>query len=291
MSGKLLHDLILTLPIAILSCGALLLMLVESFSKPAGPSDKSIGLRDALPLYTILFALITQIWLLGVDRIQKTAFEGLLYIDDFAWFGSFVILLGALGAAVAGLTRLTKEGITARSEYYVLYLIATAGALIFACAGELITLFLGLEIMSLALYCLCGSSLSLRGPAMKRSSESALKYFLLGSFSSAFLLYGIALLYGLSGSTSIAVVAAKASSVNQPMFMFAVGLVLVGVAFKIGAVPFHFWVPDVYQGAPTPVTAFMACAVKSAAVIAALRLFWRAGVRDRGDAGAGQGLR
>jgi len=141
--------------------------------------------------------------------------------------------------------------------------------MIFASSAELITMFLGLETMSMALYCLCGAALGRR-----RSAESALKYFLLGSFSSAFLLYGIALLYGLTGTTSIPAIAGSLAGADQSILFFSLGLMLVGLIFKLGAVPFHFWAPDVYEGAPTPVTAYMACVIKASAVVAALRVLW-----------------
>jgi NADH-quinone oxidoreductase subunit N len=134
-------------------------------------------------------------------------------------------------------------------------------------AANFITLFLGLEILSMALYALCASA-----PGRPRSSESALKYFLLGSFSSVFLLYGIALLYGVTGTFDLVSINARLINTDSYLPMIAFLLIALGLLFKLGAVPFHFWIADVYQGAPTPITAFMACAVKAAAAAVVLRV-------------------
>jgi NADH-quinone oxidoreductase subunit N len=272
-----LHDLVLTSPALILCGGVVALMLYDAWAKPRHEGKSGgMGISDALCLGTFVVALYALIALLKEGPVGHEAFHGLVYVDSLSWFACFVILFSAAMVTLLGFTRIAAEGVTFRSEYYLLLLIAVLGALVFATAAELITLFLGLETMSLGTYCLCGSALAKAGPPLKRSAEASLKYFLLGSFSSAFLLYGIALLYGLTGSTFITTIAERVASVNSGMLLFAVGLVLFGLAFKIALVPFHFWVPDAYQGSPTAVTAFMACVVKAAAVIATLRLFWSA---------------
>ena len=275
MATSLAAGVVLELPLLLLSIGALALLVYESFSKQESSHVAgAFGMREVITLSAMFFALFALMSSADVASQSPTVFYGALYVDQFSFLVSLIILVGSIGAVLLGMARLGQEGISAKAEYYSLLLMSVVGALIFASAAELITLFLGLEIMSLALYCLCGAALAKDGPPMKRSSESALKYFILGSFSSAFMLYGIALLYGLSGSTHISVIAQMGMGAHPHLLLVAIGFVLVGMAFKIGAVPFHFWVPDVYQGAPTPVTAFMACVIKTAAVAAALRLFW-----------------
>lgn len=164
-----------------------------------------------------------------------------------------------------------KAGLT-QTEIFPLTLFATAGMMLFPAAGDLLTMFVALEVLSLPLYLMCG--LARRGRLL--SQESALKYFLLGAFSSAFFLYGSALLYGATGSLRLTEIAAsiRTGSESTNLALIGTGLVAVGVLFKVGAVPFHSWIPDVYQGAPTPLTAFMAAATKVAAFGAMLRIFY-----------------
>jgi len=254
----------------VVSVGALLVLLVDVFSR-----EKSCGEKSCLANLTGFFliaACAAQFWAAPLyQQGKEPLFHGLVYADPYAFFISMVILLGTLVSYAIGVRRFKDEGIDPSGEFYSVYLMTVAGALVFASAAELVTLFLGLEIMSMGLYCLAGSALSIRS-----SAESALKYFLLGSFSSAFLLYGIALLYGLTGSTVISNLglAAALSDTQGVVLRVALGMLLIGFGFKIGAVPFHFWAPDVYQGAPTSITGFMACVVKAAAVGVALRVMW-----------------
>jgi NADH-quinone oxidoreductase subunit N len=156
-------------------------------------------------------------------------------------------------------------------EYYALILFALLGAMLMASGGDLLIIFLGLEILSLAQYILAG----MRHNVLK-SSEAAMKYFLLGAFATGFLLYGIALVYGATGTTNLAgiVTATREGELtNYPLMSIGMGLLVVGFGFKIAAVPFHMWTPDVYEGAPTPVTAFMSTGVKAAAFVALERVF------------------
>jgi NADH-quinone oxidoreductase subunit N len=176
--------------------------------------------------------------------------------------------LGALVSVVAGLSFLKREGITQVSEYYFLLVTSLTGALVMIFASDFLTLFIGLEVASLALYSLCAAQID-----RKASSEAALKYFLLGCFSSAFFLYGVALWYGCTGSLQIAWT--NSGGVVMPasgMLLLSFFMILIGLAFKIGLAPFHFWVPDVYQGSPTSVTTFMSCVVKVAALCALLKV-------------------
>lgn len=186
-------------------------------------------------------------------------------------------------AAVAGSVAeklATKAGVV-QTEVFPLTMFAIGGMLIFPAADDLLTMFIALEVLSLPLYVLCGLARRRR----LLSQEAALKYFLLGAFSSAFFLYGVALLYGYSGTFSLTGIGAAVTSGSDDLSLALIGtgLVTVGVLFKVGAVPFHSWIPDVYQGAPTPITAFMAAGTKVAAFGAMLRIFYVALPELRAD--------
>ena len=173
----------------------------------------------------------------------------------------------------------TKAGVM-QTEVFPLTMFAVGGMLLFGASDDLLTMFIALEVLSLPLYLLCGLARRRR----LLSQEAALKYFLLGAFSSAFFLYGVAMLYGYAGTLNLGGIAEAVASGSgkTSLALIGTGLVLVGVLFKVGAVPFHSWIPDVYQGAPTPITAFMAAATKIAAFGAMLRIFYIAlpGLRD-----------
>ena len=174
----------------------------------------------------------------------------------------------------------TKAGVM-QTEVFPLTMFAVGGMLLFPAADDLLTMFIALEVLSLPLYLLCGLARRRR----LLSQEAALKYFLLGAFSSAFFLYGAAMLYGYAGTLNLGGIAeaVAAGSPKTSLALIGIGLLLVGVLFKIGAVPFHSWIPDVYQGAPTPITAFMAAATKIAAFGAMLRIFYIAVPELRDD--------
>jgi NADH-quinone oxidoreductase subunit N len=205
------------------------------------------------------------------------------------WKGSLTVLNGMVAAdRFAVVTRLVILGVTAlgllfghhyfdrigetRNEFYALVLFCASGMTLFASASDLIAIFLGLEILSLALYVLAGFSPRLA------ATEASMKYFLLGSFSSAFFLFGVAMAYGATGSTSLSDVASALSGAtgNQALAVTALALLVIGFSFKVAVVPFHMWTPDVYQGAPTAVTAFMSAGTKVAAFAAMIRVFFTA---------------
>ena len=248
------------LPLIILSVGALLTLLFEVFIKHEWR-------KEILSATAIVAAVGTYAVNSAQFEPHKVLFSGHLYADPFALFFSLFILVVALGAIILGIKGLNQEGVESAGEYHALFLFGLVGALVLVSAANFITLFLGLEILSMALYALCASA-----PGRTRSSEAALKYFLLGSFSSVFLLYGIALLYGVTGSLELAAINSKLVNADSYLPMVAFVLIAVGLLFKIGAVPFHSWIADVYQGAPTPITVFMACAVKAAAAAVVLRV-------------------
>jgi NADH-quinone oxidoreductase subunit N len=225
-----------------------------------------------LALILSLVAAILPIWLKTTVAVE--GFHGAVRLDELAIFMTLAVI-AATGLTVVLSPDATKGQEAAHGEYYGLLLLAASGMMILVEAQELITFFIALEILSLALYALTGL---LRRDA--RSNEASMKYFVMGAFASGFVLYGMALLYGATGSLQIPEIGAKiASGTAQPTSLVTTGFVLltIGLAFKVGAVPFHQWVPDVYEGAPTSVTAFMSVAVKAAGFGALLRLLLVAG--------------
>ncbi len=198
-----------------------------------------------------------------------TAFGGGVAADTLFGASSVALLVTALLSILLAWSYLQSRGID-HGEYYVLLLFSVAGAMLMAAAQDLIVLFLGLEVLSFALYVMAGFART-----DEKSEESSIKYFLLGAFASAFLLYGIALLYGATQSTNLDAITAvlKAGAVSSPMLLAGIAMLLVGLAFKAALVPFHQWTPDVYEGAPTSVTAYMAGAAKIGAFAAIIRVF------------------
>ena len=195
--------------------------------------------------------------------------QDMFVADNLALFFNLVILTGAALAVLFSVEYVERAGL-AQGEYYTLLLLSTTGMLLMAAAINLMTIFLALEILSIALYVLVGLN-----RADQRSAEGAIKYFLLGAFASAFLLYGMALAYGQTGSTSLVGLRDSLSLFSAPLpltIFIALGLMIVGFGFKIALVPFHMWTPDAYQGAPTSVTAFMSVGAKAAAFAALLRV-------------------
>ncbi len=230
--------------------------------------------RSVLAFYSVVglgLAAAEVILLLGGS--QEGVFNDSFMLDRFALFFTVIFILAAALTILTSIDYVRQAGIH-EGEFYALILFATTGMIVMAAANDLIVFFLGLETMSIAVYVLAGMWRS-----NSRSSEAAMKYFLMGAFATGFLLYGIALIYGATGSTNLTQISAYLldRSTEWPIYLAAGGfLLLIGFAFKVGAVPFHFWVPDVYDGAPTPVTGFMSVAVKAAAFAAWARiLFYR----------------
>jgi NADH-quinone oxidoreductase subunit N len=228
--------------------------------------EKPKGYLAFLSLIGIGLAVAEAVALWGV---HESAFNDGVVLDSFALFFSLIFLLvGAL--TILSSTPYIRQAAIQEGEYYALILFSILGMMIMVAANDLLVFFLGLETMSVAVYVLTGMWRS-----NARSSEAAMKYFLMGAFATGFLLYGIALIYGATGSTNLNVIAdyLVEQPAEWPLYLIGGGfLLLVGFAFKVGAVPFHFWVPDVYEGAPTPVTGFMSVAVKAAAFAAWMRI-------------------
>jgi len=209
----------------------------------------------------IVFALLA-LWIgLGADAGAASAFGGSVVVDGFARFAQVVILLGA--AVVLGMSQdyMSREGLL-RFEFPLLVALAAVGMMLMVSAGDLITLYMGVELQSLSLYIIA----AIRRDSVK-STEAGLKYFVLGALSSGLLLYGASLVYGFAGTVSFGGITAAASGGEIGLgLLFGLVFLITGMAFKVSAVPFHMWTPDVYQGAPTPVTAFFATAPKMAAM-------------------------
>jgi NADH-quinone oxidoreductase subunit N len=204
---------------------------------------------------------------LWMTQVSPVGLAQMVALDPFRYASLALVLVSAAATILLSLGYLEREHLLA-PEYYPLILLATAGMMFLSGAEDLIVLFLGLEVMSVAVYVLAGYN-----RANAWSAEAALKYFLIGAFASGFLLYGIALVYGATGTTSLSLIGAQlAGGELSLMAGLGLGLLLIGFGFKIAAVPFHMWAPDVYDGAPTPVTGFMATGVKTAAFVALVRV-------------------
>jgi NADH-quinone oxidoreductase subunit N len=251
-------------PLLIVGIGALMLMMAEAFSKVSG----GLAMGAAAVCFSG-FAAAVGVWWFGLEQIPGLdSFLPWLRIDRFTLFLEALLCLGAgLASLLAG--GYLPEHKMERGEFYALLLLSTFGAMVLAAADDVLTLFVGLETMSLGVYAL--TAFRRTSP---RSAEGALKYFLLGSFAAALLLYGFALLYGATGHTDLPGIKAAlhAPTTSLPLAMIGFILVLVGLLFKVSGVPFHMWTPDAYEGAPTPATSFMAVSVKAGGFAVMLRI-------------------
>jgi NADH-quinone oxidoreductase subunit N len=273
--------LVLTLaPFLMVGVGTLLLMLVEVISKSRG----GLALGATLILAAGGISAVA-LWFYGVDNLDTLSLAPSLNVDQFSlFFDALLCLGGALAALLAG--GYLPEHNLDRGEFYSLLLFSTFGAMMLAGAGDLLVLFLGLETMSIGAYAMTAFR-----RASPRSAEGGLKYFLLGTFSAALMLYGFALLYGVTGHTDLVGIGASIKNVvaggaaplgpdatliargaQAPMVVIALLLVVVGLVFKVSAVPFHMWTPDAYEGAPTPGTTYMAVVVKAGGFAMMLRV-------------------
>ena len=222
-----------------------------------------------LALAGLALAAVANGWLYGVRELDTA---GMVAVDGFRLFANWIFIIAAVMAVLISLAYVHRQRLQA-GEYFALILFSTAGMMFMAGARDLIVVFLGLEVMSIAVYALTAFNRRDR-----KSAEAGLKYFLLGAFSTGFFLYGIAMVYGATGSTHIGEVAlaVQSGAAQGALLLFGVALLAIGFGFKVSAVPFHMWTPDVYEGAPAPVTAFMSGAVKTAAFVAFLRVFMTA---------------
>jgi NADH-quinone oxidoreductase subunit N len=261
-------DLLGILAVGIVSVTALIAMLAGVFLKNSARLVMWLGLAG-------MAGGFAAAW--GTYPSAGTAFGGMILAGGYASFFGMLILCAGILTFLLASDYLRKEGVE-YPEFYVMVLFAVSGMMLMSAAADLIIVFLGLEVMSVSLYVLAGFM-----RRREKSIEASLKYFLLGAFATGFLLYGIALIYGTMGTTDLAGIASRFASAPPPsLFWVGAGLLLGGFAFKVGAVPFHMWVPDVYEGSPTPVSGIMSTGGKAAAFAAFLLVF----VKSLGGGGA-----
>jgi len=266
-------------PELVLVCGALVLLVAGTFLH-----RRRVG--SAYAFFTVLTAggaLVSTgfLWrrVSGGHGEASLAVADALVIDGFSVFMAVVICSAVVVGALLADDYLRREGLEG-PEFYVLMLLSAAGGVIMAAANDLIVVFLGLEILSIALYVMAGYH-----RRRAESQEAAIKYFVLGAFSSAFFLYGVALTYGATGSTNLGAISRflREQILTEGVFLAGMAFLLVGLGFKVAAVPFHMWTPDVYEGSPSPVTGFMAAAAKAAGFAALLRIFFSTFATSRLD--------
>jgi NADH-quinone oxidoreductase subunit N len=248
-------------PVVALTGGACVVLLVGLLRSP-------FVRRHVVPLLTLVTLAVTAG--LGVWQwdVNKVIVDGALAVDDLSLALLMIFCAGGFGAVLMS-WRSTAVVEAGEGEYFALLLMSVLGMLVLVAAFNLVVLFIGFELLSIPLYVLCATHMH-----REHSLESGLKYLIIGSAGSATLLYGLALLYGAAGDTSLAVIADHAAAMSDDtLFLGAVALIVTGLAFKASVAPFHQWTPDVYEGAPTPITGFMAVATKAAAFGVLLRLF------------------
>ncbi len=254
-------------PDIVIMVGAMVLMLVAAWGSESTERQRRVGVAAigvcVISALSIIYFMVTH----------ASAGGGVIAVDNFRWIVDLILLAATAGTIALMLDYNAREMILP-AEAHTLVLLSTAGMMMLAAARDLTIVFLGIELMSIALYILTGMN-----RRSEKSAEGAIKYFLLGAFSTGFLLYGIALVYGATGTTNLTLIGERITAgqvMSTPMLFVGIGLLLIGFAFKVALAPFHMWAPDVYEGAPTPITAYMAAAVKAAAFAAFLRVFFEA---------------
>jgi NADH-quinone oxidoreductase subunit N len=248
-------------PLSIIVLASLLILILEVFLKREN--------RDYLAYISVAFLLVTGFVCVAFWNKGYTYFNSHLLMDNLSLIFALILSITTLLVILISMKYISLHDVN-YGEYYALLLIALSGMLIMTSSQNLLVIFLGLEVLSMSSYALAGMKRS-----DERSSEAALKYFLLGSFASAFLVFGIALLFGASHSTDIPAIiqAFQTSNSLSLMALCGLGLIIIGFSFKIAVVPFHMWTPDVYQGAPTPITAFFSVGPKAVGFAVLLRIF------------------
>lgn len=252
----------LVLPEIVLLVAAMAILLIDAFS-----SDPRRTLAYALSNATLALLFVVSAWQ-WINGVSGTGFYSMVVVDNLAHFLKLVSYVAVFATLVYGREYIQTRDMLRGGEFYVLVLLALLGQMVMISAGNLLAIYLGLELMSLAMYAL----VALRRDH-ERSTEAAMKYFVLGSLASGFLLYGMSMIYGATGTLDLSLISARVEAGGMEMaLVFGLVFLVAGLAFKLGAVPFHMWVPDVYTGAPTAVTLVLAAAPKLAAFAITLRL-------------------
>jgi NADH-quinone oxidoreductase subunit N len=248
----------------------MLLVMIIDMVLPARARGSLVGVA-----FLGVLAAIASTIILYQQTGETSAFNGMVRSDSLSLFATLIVLVATGLSLLLAPGYIERQGVRQQGEYYALVLLASVGMLLLVTSNSLMTIFLGIELLSLPLYVLCAFA-----PGQLRAQEAGMKYFLLSSFASGFLLYGMSLLYGATGSTNLDTIhkflathSLQLTSGFGPLLLGSIALLAVGLAFKISAIPFHVWTPDVYEGAPTPVTALMAAGTKTAAFVALIRIF------------------
>jgi NADH-quinone oxidoreductase subunit N len=255
-------------PELVLMGGSMLLLLWAGWRKDSETHQRNVGIAS---LVLVALTIAAVVW--SMRRFDSVVPGGPVTIDTFRWAMDVVLLIGAGFTIALGVDDNRREMVHA-PETHILVLLATSGMMLLAAATDMMIVFLGIELMSISVYALAGIN---RRSA--RSAEGALKYFLLGAFATAFLLYGIALVYGATGSTNIDRIAQAVWSLgitSSPLLLVGLAMLVIGFGFKVAVVPFHMWAPDVYDGSPSAITAYMAATVKAAAYATFIRVWLQA---------------
>ncbi|MEK6737101.1 MAG: NADH-quinone oxidoreductase subunit N, partial [Planctomycetota bacterium] len=252
------------LPILVLAGFGMLVLLIDVMSA------RKLGEKNLLAYLSLAGIVIAAIVSRNSTATTLFSFNDTFTIDNYALFFNILFLLSTGLVILISHSYIKREDIN-HGEYYALLMFSTIGMMLMASGADLLNIFIGLEVMSISIYILTGFKRS-----KLISNEASLKYFLLGAFATGFLLYGISLIYGTTGSIDLRQIAcfiAGKGGVKDPLLLMGMGLIIVGLGFKVASVPFHAWVPDVYEGAPTAVTAFMSVGPKAAAFAAFMRIF------------------
>lgn len=263
-----LYDYIAGFPYLVVTLGIILMLTLDFCLK-----RRAVQQFTVLSVCVCLSAWAVSLPYLGTLGFSERAFHGLMFIDPFGFVFHSIILFGAAATLFLNVGYLDAQRVRNSIDIDVLVLLSAVGGMVMVSAANLIVIFLAFELLSIAVYALAGVARQERA-----SSEAALKYFLLGAFSSAFLLYGMTLIYGVTGTMDLLEIGRSVSriGVSNPIFLTGMGLIIFGFAFKVSLVPFHFWAPDVYQGTPVSLVTFMAVVVKAAAFGCFMRIMMMA---------------
>ncbi|MFQ5551430.1 MAG: NADH-quinone oxidoreductase subunit N, partial [Gemmatimonadales bacterium] len=257
------------LPEIVLTVIGMIVLLLGAWKHGSARAMKVIGWVTVAG-FAVTLLMFATMWR---NAVTAEGFTSMIALDPFRYASGILVLLAAVLTTALSIDYLEREQLKL-PEYYAMMIFAVLGMLFMTGASDLIVVFVGLELMSVSVYVLAGIN---RHSLF--SAEAALKYFLLGAFASGFLLYGIALIYGATGTTNLTLINFQVGAsdlAGSVMLLAGVGMLLIGFAFKVAAVPFHMWAPDVYDGSPTPVTSFMATAVKVAGFAALVRILFHA---------------